>query len=285
MPGGGEARPPLTGRAIADWGRNQNPLARVPVFCDCRELLGLGGMGPGTPGCGHLQCPHCGAKPPCAPSPQIDQLRAELLQERSSRQDLECDKVSLERQVSEGPHPAHGPAGPRDPRAAASASLPLSSTSPVFARGCPTSAAKCPLPGWMQPLPLPPRAPASGRASSELSPCVAPPGSCPGCCREVLQSGAPPGLPRDPPFPHALGPQRAAPRRPLRALSPSLPNVELAGSKADQWEMSSSSPARSRGVITAAKTSTGHAPLAPRSSWGAPGPPWGEQLCYAVLLG
>lgn len=117
------------------------------------------------------------------------------------------------------------------------------------------------------------------------SPCVAPPGSCPGCCREALQSGAPPGLPQDPPFPHALGPQRAAPRRPLRALSPSLPNVELAGSKADQWEMSSSSPARSRGVITAAKTSTGHAPLAPRSSWGAPGPPRGEQLCYAVLLG
>lgn len=35
---------------------------------------------------------------PC-PCPQIDQLRAELLQERSSRQDLECDKVSLERQV------------------------------------------------------------------------------------------------------------------------------------------------------------------------------------------
>ncbi|XP_077697127.1 cingulin isoform X2 [Eretmochelys imbricata] len=29
---------------------------------------------------------------------QIDQLRAELLQERSSRQDLECDKISLERQ-------------------------------------------------------------------------------------------------------------------------------------------------------------------------------------------
>lgn len=132
------------------------------MFCDCRELLGLGGMGPGTPGCGHLQCPHYGGEPPCAPSPQIDQLRAELLQERSSRQDLECDKVSLERQVSEGPHPAHGPAGPGDPRAAASASLPLSSTSPVFARGCPTSAAKCPLPGWMLPLPLPPRAPASG---------------------------------------------------------------------------------------------------------------------------
>ncbi|XP_069735025.1 cingulin [Phaenicophaeus curvirostris] len=32
---------------------------------------------------------------------QIDQLRAELLQERSSRQDLECDKVSLERQNKE----------------------------------------------------------------------------------------------------------------------------------------------------------------------------------------
>uniref|UniRef100_A0A8C3JQ65 Cingulin n=1 Tax=Calidris pygmaea TaxID=425635 RepID=A0A8C3JQ65_9CHAR len=31
----------------------------------------------------------------------IDQLRAELLQERSSRQDLECDKVSLERQNKE----------------------------------------------------------------------------------------------------------------------------------------------------------------------------------------
>uniref|UniRef100_A0A8C3JX32 Cingulin n=1 Tax=Calidris pygmaea TaxID=425635 RepID=A0A8C3JX32_9CHAR len=33
--------------------------------------------------------------------PLIDQLRAELLQERSSRQDLECDKVSLERQNKE----------------------------------------------------------------------------------------------------------------------------------------------------------------------------------------
>ncbi|XP_042641464.1 cingulin [Tyto alba] len=32
---------------------------------------------------------------------QIDQLRAELLQERSSRQDLECDKLSLERQNKE----------------------------------------------------------------------------------------------------------------------------------------------------------------------------------------
>ncbi|XP_061872063.1 cingulin isoform X1 [Colius striatus] len=32
---------------------------------------------------------------------QIDQLRSELLQERSSRQDLECDKVSLERQNKE----------------------------------------------------------------------------------------------------------------------------------------------------------------------------------------
>ncbi|XP_037267710.1 cingulin isoform X1 [Falco rusticolus] len=32
---------------------------------------------------------------------QIDQLRAELLQERSSRQDLECDKASLERQNKE----------------------------------------------------------------------------------------------------------------------------------------------------------------------------------------
>ncbi|NXO51997.1 CING protein, partial [Aramus guarauna] len=32
---------------------------------------------------------------------QIDQLRAELLQERSCRQDLECDKVSLERQNKE----------------------------------------------------------------------------------------------------------------------------------------------------------------------------------------
>ncbi|KAL7977994.1 hypothetical protein Chor_004981 [Crotalus horridus] len=30
---------------------------------------------------------------------QIDQLRAELLQERSARQDLECDKVALERQL------------------------------------------------------------------------------------------------------------------------------------------------------------------------------------------
>ncbi|KAK2525090.1 Cgn [Columba guinea] len=32
---------------------------------------------------------------------QLDQLRAELLQERSGRQDLECDKVSLERQNKE----------------------------------------------------------------------------------------------------------------------------------------------------------------------------------------
>lgn len=102
MPGGGEARPPLARRAIADWGRNQNPLARVSVFCDHRELLGLGGVGPGTPGCGHPRCPCYGAESPSPPSPQIDQLRAELLQERSSRQDLECDKVSLERQVSGG---------------------------------------------------------------------------------------------------------------------------------------------------------------------------------------
>lgn len=41
------------------------------------------------------------------PHPQIDQLRAELLQERSSRQDLECDKVSLERQVGTGNHIPH----------------------------------------------------------------------------------------------------------------------------------------------------------------------------------
>lgn len=161
-------------------------------------------MGPGTPGCGHLQCPHYGPKPPCAPSPQIDQLRAELLQERSSRQDLECDKVSLERQVSEGPHPAHSPAGPGDPRAAASASLPLSSTSPVFARGCPTSAAKCPLPGWMQPLPLPPRAPASGRASSELSLCRST-----RLLPRMLQGSAaewgPPGAPAGSPLPSRPG--------------------------------------------------------------------------------
>lgn len=37
--------------------------------------------------------------PDLPPPLQIDQLRAELLQERSSRQDLECDKISLERQV------------------------------------------------------------------------------------------------------------------------------------------------------------------------------------------
>lgn len=30
---------------------------------------------------------------------QVDQLRTELMQERSARQDLECDKISLERQV------------------------------------------------------------------------------------------------------------------------------------------------------------------------------------------
>lgn len=54
---------------------------------------------------------------PC-PCPQIDQLRAELLQERSSRQDLECDKVSLERQVrlsrggdGSGPRPRGRPEG------------------------------------------------------------------------------------------------------------------------------------------------------------------------------
>lgn len=30
---------------------------------------------------------------------QMDQMRSELLQERAVRQDLECDKTSLERQV------------------------------------------------------------------------------------------------------------------------------------------------------------------------------------------
>lgn len=85
------------------------------MFCVCWELLGLGGMGLGTPGCGHLQCPRYGAKPPCAPSPQIDQLRAELLQERSSRQDLECDKVSLERQVSGGAASSPRPCRTRGP--------------------------------------------------------------------------------------------------------------------------------------------------------------------------
>lgn len=30
---------------------------------------------------------------------QMDQMRSELMQERSVRQDLECDKMSLERQV------------------------------------------------------------------------------------------------------------------------------------------------------------------------------------------
>lgn len=29
----------------------------------------------------------------------MDQMRNELMQERSARQDLECDKISLERQV------------------------------------------------------------------------------------------------------------------------------------------------------------------------------------------
>lgn len=106
-------------------GRNRNPLAGVSVFCDRRELAGLGGMGPGSPGHGHpALSPRRdrggggrGRAPAVPPSPQIDQLRAELLQERSSRQDLECDKVSLERQVSaaEGPHPAHGPAAHRGP--------------------------------------------------------------------------------------------------------------------------------------------------------------------------
>lgn len=30
---------------------------------------------------------------------QVEQMRAELLQERAIKQDLECDKISLERQV------------------------------------------------------------------------------------------------------------------------------------------------------------------------------------------
>ncbi|XP_014816304.1 PREDICTED: cingulin, partial [Calidris pugnax] len=52
------------------------------------------------PNCGNI---FAGKKPQKTPKPcpQIDQLRAELLQERSSRQDLECDKVSLERQNKE----------------------------------------------------------------------------------------------------------------------------------------------------------------------------------------
>lgn len=36
---------------------------------------------------------------PFSSSMQMEQLRAELMQERTSRQDLECDKISLERQV------------------------------------------------------------------------------------------------------------------------------------------------------------------------------------------
>lgn len=35
----------------------------------------------------------------CVCSLQVEQVRAELLQERAVRQDLECDKISLERQV------------------------------------------------------------------------------------------------------------------------------------------------------------------------------------------
>ena len=46
---------------------------------------------------------HCERSPnlaPLTPPHQVDQLRTELMQERSARQDLECDKISLERQVS-----------------------------------------------------------------------------------------------------------------------------------------------------------------------------------------
>lgn len=37
----------------------------------------------------------------------MDQMRNELMQERSARQDLECDKISLERQVMV-PNLSHG---------------------------------------------------------------------------------------------------------------------------------------------------------------------------------
>ena len=37
----------------------------------------------------------------------MDQMRSELVQERAFRQDLECDKMSLERQVMI-PAPSHG---------------------------------------------------------------------------------------------------------------------------------------------------------------------------------
>lgn len=33
---------------------------------------------------------------------QLEQMRSELLQERAVKQDLECDKISLERQVRLG---------------------------------------------------------------------------------------------------------------------------------------------------------------------------------------
>lgn len=45
----------------------------------------------------------------------MDQMRNELLQERTARQDLECDKMSLERQVltpGTGPDPGAGPDPP-----------------------------------------------------------------------------------------------------------------------------------------------------------------------------
>lgn len=37
------------------------------------------------------------------PSSQVDQLRSELMQERSERHDLEMDKSALERQVRSAP--------------------------------------------------------------------------------------------------------------------------------------------------------------------------------------
>lgn len=113
-------------------------------------------------------------KPVSCPCPQIDQLRAELLQERSSRQDLECDKVSLERQVRLsrggagscrqpwghrraarplGHRAKHLGAAPLPPRASLGEGGPCSqgafpAVNPFPAWIQPDPSCPCPIPGW-----------------------------------------------------------------------------------------------------------------------------------------
>lgn len=107
---------PFARAVVTDLGRNQNPLAGGFGDADrgCVRGNGCDGSTRALRRCwceGELRWPQRMRQNQSVPSPcsQMEQLRAELLQERSSRQDLECDKVSLERQVRLS-HGGHGTA-------------------------------------------------------------------------------------------------------------------------------------------------------------------------------